>query len=266
MNIPLGTISYPVLKIFGGNKDIITTDEPIVEEAPITIFLNGKELITMLASVGEEQFLATGFLASEGIIEKVDDIKAIDVDNLSGIIKVDTHAGESAAEKLFLKRYLTACCGKGRSAFNFANDVLTVKKITSSLILTPQDIMEYSQMLEDQSKLFQATGAVHGGALAEDGQFIFLSFDIGRHNVFDKIYGQCLIKGISTDNKIMVFTGRVSSEIILKISKMNIPIIIARSAPTSLALDMAEELGITVIGFARGERLNIYTHAQRVII
>ncbi len=258
-----GTTSYQVVKYLG--ETVKKTAEPVVEEMPLTIYLNGKELVTMLAAYGEEEFLVTGFLATEGIIQGIKDIETLEVDVQQGIVHVTTTAGETVAEKMFLKRYLTACCGKGRSAFYFANDVLTAKTINSGITLTAQQAMAYSEMLEAASETFRLTGGVHGGALAAGGKLICWSQDIGRHNVFDKLYGRCLREGISTHDKVLVFSGRVSSEIILKVSKMNIPVIIARSAPTSLALDMAEELGVTVIGFAREDRLNVYTHAERII-
>ena len=261
-----GTIPYPVIKIDGKNNEIITVEDPVIEEITLALFLNGQELITMSASVGEEEFLAAGFLAAEGIINEAGEIKSIEADRVNGIIRVETHKEETIPEKLFLKRCLTACRGKGRNEYSFTGDDFTIKKTKGSVFLTPRDIMVYSQMLEDNSRLFHATGGVHGGALAENGRFILLSFDIGRHNVFDKIYGRCLLEGIPTQNRIMVFTGRVSTEILIKLSKMNIPVIIACSAPTSLALGMAEALDITVVGFARGERMNIYTHPHRVIL
>ena len=257
-----GTSNYQIVKIDG--QDIIRTSEAVVEEMPLTIYLNGKELVTMLAAAGEEKYLVIGFLATEGIIQTIQDIKTIDIDVLQGIIHVATVSGETAAEKMFLKRYLTACCGKGRSAFYFANDVLTAKKVDNDFILTPAEAMHYSELLEAISETFRLTGGVHGGALAAEGKLVCWSQDIGRHNVFDKLYGRCLAEGISTRDKVLVFSGRVSSEILLKVSKMNISVIIARSAPTSLAIDMAEELGVTVIGFARGQRLNIYSHQERI--
>ena len=259
-----GTISYPVIKIDGKSHEIIKVEDPVIEEIALTLFLNGHELITMSASVGEEKFLAAGFLAAEGIIKEAGEIKSIETDSINGIIRVETYTKEIIPEKLFLKRCMTACRGKRRSEFSFTDAGLTIKKTTGSVLLSPQDIMTYSQMLDDNSRLFKTTGGVHGGALAENGRFVLLCFDISRHNVFDKIYGRCLLEGIPTQNKTMVFTGRVSTEILIKLSKMNIPVIIACSAPTSLALDIAEALDITVIGFARGERLNIYTHPHRV--
>lgn len=259
-----GTVQYQVIKVRG--QELLTAEEPVVEEIPLTIYLNGKELVTMLAAAGEEEYLVTGFLATEGIIHDVKDIETLTVDTQQGVIHATTVSGETAAEKMFLKRYLTACCGKGRSAFYFANDVLTAKIVNTEIKLTPQEAMAYSEMLEAASETFRLTGGVHGGALAAAGKLVCWSQDIGRHNVFDKLYGRCLKEGISTHDKVLVFSGRVSSEIILKVSKMNISVIIARSAPTSLALDMAEELGVTVIGFARNERLNVYTHPERIVV
>jgi len=265
MNSLPGTISYPVIKIDGKNNRIIRVDDPVIEEITLALFLNGQELVIMSASAGEEEFLAVGFLAAEGIIKEAGEIKSIEADRINGIIRVETYKIETLPEKLFLKRRLSACRGKGRNEFSFTGDDSSIKKTTGSVFLSPREIMAYSQMLEDNSGLFHTTGGVHGGALAENGRFILHSFDVGRHNVFDKIYGRCLLEGIPAHNKTMVFTGRVSTEIIIKLSKMNIPVIIACSAPTSLALDMAEALDITVVGFARGERMNIYTHPHRVL-
>ncbi len=262
MGMAEGTARYTVIKVRA--NDIIKTEEQVIEEIPFTIYLNGKELVTMLASSGDEKYLIIGFLATEGIITNVNDISKLDVDVRQGIINVETVTGETAAEKMFLKRYLTACCGKGRSTFYFANDLLTAKIVTTNVVLTPEEVNKYSEMLEAKSETFRLTGGVHGGALAANGSFVCWSQDVGRHNVFDKIYGRCLVEGITTSDKIIMFSGRISSEILLKVSKMNIPVIISRAAPTSLAIDMAEELGITIIGFARGERLNIYTHPERI--
>lgn len=264
MNACKGTTNFQVVKING--QSIENVDEPVIDEIPLTIYLNGKELVTMLAAAGEEKYLVIGFLATEGIIQNVNDIKTLDIDVMQGVIYVTTVSGEIPAEKMFLKRYLTACCGKGRSAFYFVNDVLTVNNVSTELTITVKEVMQYSELLEAVSETFRLTGGVHGGALAKDGKLVCWSQDIGRHNVFDKLYGRCLTERISTHDKILVFSGRVSSEILLKVSKMNISVIIARSAPTSLAVDMAEELGVTVIGFARGQRCNIYSHKERVLM
>jgi len=118
--------------------------------------------------------------------------------------------------------------------------------------------------MQRESELYRATGGVHSAALCDNRALLIFSEDIGRHNAIDKIFGKCLIEGIQTDNRVIITSGRISSEILLKIAKRNIPIIVSRSAPTSLAVKLANKLGITLIGFARGKRINIYTNDWRV--
>src|SRR5690625_2672954 len=119
--------------------------------------------------------------------------------------------------------------------------------------------------LMDSSPEFQRTGGVHNAALATPGELLFTRTDIGRHNALDKIFGAMLQEKIPAKGKLVVFSGRVSSEVLLKISKMGIGLIISKSAVTDLAVKLAEDLGITVIGFARKNRMNIYTHPERVV-
>jgi FdhD protein len=106
---------------------------------------------------------------------------------------------------------------------------------------------------------------VHSAALADSEKIIFFYEDIGRHNAIDKIIGECLLGSVSTDDKIIVTSGRLSSEVLLKAAKLKIQLLISRSAPTSLSVEIAETLNITLVGFVRGQRMNIYSHAWRVI-
>lgn len=257
-----GTINFPVIKICNGT--ITATEEPVVEETPLTLFLNGNELVTVLCSPGGETEMIAGFLTAEGIIAGPQDIETCTHDSDRNMAWVEARTLSAAAEKQYLKRCLSACCGKGRIGFYYAGDARIAQFNSTAMRLTPDEVLSYQAELEKASATFQATGGVHSGALAADGVIVCFRQDIGRHNVFDKLYGYCLLNGISTEDKILVFSGRISSEIVLKVAKMRISILIARSAPTSLALGMADELGITVIGFARNDRMNVYTHPQRL--
>jgi FdhD protein len=260
------------LSSFSSKKDIVKlvnyresiVEEQIVIEKAITIYLNEEEFVTMVSSPGFEQELLLGFLASEGVISKKDDILKVRWDECEGLVWVETKA-RALGQKLFLKRYLTSCCGKGRSSFYFANDARLSKKIQSNLQISAEDVYKYSSMLEEHSEVFRLTGGVHGGAIAAEGNFEFYAYDIGRHNILDKLYGWALEQEINLSHKALMFSGRISSEILIKTGKMGCPILIGRSAPTDLALNLAEELGITVIGFARENRMNIYTYPERII-
>lgn len=118
--------------------------------------------------------------------------------------------------------------------------------------------------LEKSASVFQETGGVHNAALCTQTGIVLARMDIGRHNALDKIYGHCLKNNISVRDKVIAFSGRISSEILLKVAKIGCEIILSKSAPTELALELAEELGITTVGFIRGGSFNLYTHPERI--
>jgi FdhD protein len=120
------------------------------------------------------------------------------------------------------------------------------------------------RLLHDSSDDFQATGGVHNAALCEPDRLLAVRADIGRHNALDKLFGHSLRSGISPHGKIIAFSGRLSSEVVLKTAKIGAAVLLSKSAPTDLALDLAHDLGITAVGFIRGDRMNVYTHPERI--
>lgn len=258
-----GTVGFPVARVKGGR--VFTVEDPVIQERPYTIFLNDQELVTLVCSPVFIQELAVGFLCSEGVLSRREDLRGITVNESDGLVWVETKEGAvPAAAQTFLRRFVTTCCGRGRAAFYFLNDARGMNRLESRLCLTPEQVFALSRRLEESSALFAATGGAHSAALCTSTEMILLFEDVGRHNAVDKIFGRCFLEGIDTADKVMVFSGRVSSEILIKVARMKIPVIIARGAPTDLALEMAEELGVTVVGFAREERFNVYTHRQRI--
>lgn len=245
-----------------GDKIIRTVDE-IVQEVPVTLFLNGKEFVTMVCSPEGLEELAVGFLCSEGLLQTPNDLKELTVDYENGIIYVEAAEGDSEAK--FLKRNITSCCGRGRPVFYFVNDAKSMNKVTAQLLVTPGQVWDLSDRLEEMSVLFKQTGGVHNAALCAPTEVILFYEDVGRHNAVDKIFGRAFLNRIPLEDKILVFSGRVSSEIVIKVGKMGLPVIISRSAPTNLGIEMAEKLGITVVGFAKGERMNVYTYPERIL-
>ncbi|TWD96525.1 formate dehydrogenase accessory protein FdhD [Neobacillus bataviensis] len=163
-----------------------------------------------------------------------------------------------------LKRFIGSCCGKGRQ-FYFYNDVKTAKTILTKLTITPYQCHVLMKQLQESSAHFQKTGGAHNAALCTTDGIVITRTDIGRHNALDKLFGYCLIHGIPLKDKIIAFSGRISSEVLLKAAKIGVAIILSKSAPTNLALDLAEDLGITAIGFIRGGGFNVYTHQERIL-
>lgn len=244
------------------NNDIYQEQDHIVQEVPVTLFLNDQEFVTLVCSPQYLKELAVGFLCSEGILQQASDLHDIAINEEEGIIHVKATQGE--AEHRFMKRYITSCCGRGRSIFYFVNDAKSMSLVQSQISIAPKQIWHLTSQLEERSTLFKETGGVHNAALCTTDDVVVFFEDIGRHNAADKIFGHCFLNEVDMTDKIMVFSGRISSEILIKVAKMGIPILVSRSAPTALAVEMATELGITVVGFARGNRMNIYCHPERI--
>lgn len=257
-------IDTEIIKIRNNEKQAVR--EQVVVERALTVCLNNREFVTMVCSPEQEQALVIGFLCSEGIIDGLDELKKISFDSRQGLIRVETKKECIPGESLFFKSYITSGCRQGRTSF-YDNKVIGMPpKRDTSLLVTSGDIGYYVNRLEEESRLFRRTGGVHGGALVAEGKLEAFALDVGRHNVLDKLYGQALMSGLDLAEKIIVFSGRLSSEILIKAGKMGCPILIGVSAPTNLGLKLAEKLGITAIGFARENRMNVYTHPERIIV
>ncbi len=260
------------------NRDVVTSkqitvfkddhrtpmDDVVVLEIPLTIYLNGEELITLLCTPQKLDRLTLGFLRSEGLLQSCDQVKTLRVDEERGLVEVELAGGKGLAEKLYGKRTITSGCGKG-TMFYSALDTLRSNPVNSEVKFDRRQIWSLMRLMHKHSALYRATGGVHGAALVDHQRVLFFFEDIGRHNAVDKIVGECLIGGISLEDKALITTGRLSSEILLKSAKLSLPVLISRSAPTSLTVELAEQLNITVIGFARGLRMCVYTHPWRVL-
>jgi FdhD protein len=246
------------------NRQRSREKDQVITETPLTIFFNDREFVTLLCSPGKPDFLAVGFLRSEGLINTAEDLDDVSVDYQKGIVFVRTKTRTDLIEKLYGKRTITSGCGKGTLFFHVL-DSLQSKRIESTLQISAEFLLKLMTSLQENSVLFKTTGGVHSAALANREEILFYSEDIGRHNAVDKIVGECIIKNIPLDDKILLSSGRLSSEIVIKGAKLRLPFIVSRSAPTSLSVELAEQTGITLVGFARGRRLNIYSHDYRIV-
>ncbi|MEH7442205.1 formate dehydrogenase accessory sulfurtransferase FdhD [Bacillus sp. JJ1122] len=239
--------------------------DSIVTEYTVTVKVNGQEFVTMVCTPDYIEEMVIGYLASEGIIRKFTDIDDIWIQEKEGFVHVKTNRENPYYKNLQGKRYLTSCCGASRSSFVFANDALTAKKLHGvKTEIEVKDCFRLMEEMQDAADLFQNTGGVHNASLCNLFGPVVSRVDIGRHNALDKIYGHCLKNDIPIHDKVIVFSGRISSEILLKVAKIGCPIVLSKSAPTELALKLADSLGITTIGFIRNRSLNVYTHPERI--
>lgn len=238
-------------------------EDIVVREFPFTIILNNEELVTMLCSPANLDHLAAGFLFSEGLLENKDEIKNVLVDETRGIVRVNTKDDKDFNNEFLFKRMITSGCGRGAS-FYHVTDAENREQIKSDTKISTGHVLMLMKEFQQKSEVFRETGGVHSAALCDTNNILVFMEDIGRHNAIDKIFGKCMMEDIPTEGRIVVTSGRVSSEILLKVSRRNIPIIISKSAPTNLGVRLANELGMTLLGFARGKRVNAYTNDWRI--
>jgi len=239
-------------------------EDVVAREFPLTVILNNQELVTLLCSPTDLRYLAIGFLSSEGLIGDKDEIKQIMVDDRRGVVRVETKEDNALANELVFKRFITSGCGRGASFYSAA-DVQNQMKVESRTQISTHNVLSLVHDFQHRSEVFRATGGVHSAALSDTENILLFNEDIGRHNAIDKIFGECLLKDIPTNERIVITSGRISSEILLKVAKRNIPILISKSAPTDLGVKLANDLGITLLGFVRGKRLNAYTNDWRIV-
>ncbi|MFC2059736.1 formate dehydrogenase accessory sulfurtransferase FdhD [Chloroflexota bacterium] len=251
----------PILRLTEESSQRI--EDVVAREFPLTIILNNQELVTLLCTPADLKYLAVGFLFSEGLLISKDEISKILVDEVRGIVRVETAEDKASANELVFKRFITSGCGRGASFYSAA-DVQNQMKVESRTEISTRAALSLVKEFQHRSEIYRTTGGVHSAALCDTKNILVFSEDIGRHNAIDKIFGECVLKDTPTNERIVVTSGRISSEILLKVAKRDIPIIISKSAPTNLGVKLANDLGITLIGFARGRRLNVYANDWRI--
>ncbi|SDO01584.1 FdhD protein [Paenibacillus sp. yr247] len=243
--------------------EVLPQEDTIATEAPLTIKIDGEEFATLVYTPTDTIDLVTGFLASEGLIRFVDQMESLTVEEERGFVHVKLRHLHQLSQKMVSKRFIGSCCGKSRQ-FYFHNDARTAKTVRTTLQLSIQQCFHLMNQLQEQSEDFRATGGLHNAALCTANELLLSRADIGRHNALDKIYGHLLRQQIPVRDKVIAFSGRVSSEVALKAAKIGVGILLSKSAPTDLTLRLAHDLGITVVGFIRRDQLTVYTHPERI--
>ncbi|MCP8615636.1 formate dehydrogenase accessory sulfurtransferase FdhD [Salirhabdus salicampi] len=244
------------------NRNFHNVEDEIVTEFPITIHINGEEFATMVCTPTHLEELIIGFLASEGVIFFKDEITDLNIDVSAGFAYVTLKSNVNINQQ-HSKRFIGSCCGKSRQ-FYLQSDVRTAKTSMAKTTLEAEQCINLMNMMQENSVVFKNTGGVHNAALCNPSEIIVDRTDIGRHNALDKLYGHSILNKIPVRDKIIVFSGRISSEVLLKASKIGVGIVLSKSAPTDLAIQLADELNITTVGFIRGQSFNIYSHPERI--
>ncbi len=234
-----------------------TIDAEIIEEALITIYVNGRELATIMCTPRDQVALALGFLKNEGRLERMEDVALTHLSRDGCCIDVWLRHPIEPPKRVIV----TSGCGGG---VTFDDPSVALPPLTEDLRLTPERVAELLNQLHLPGSLHARTRGVHAAGLSDGERILAVVEDVGRHNTIDKLLGQCLLQGIETRNRALLATGRVSSEMLRKGALMGCPIIASRNSPTSLSVAMAEAWNITLVGYVRRDSLRAYAHPERL--
>ena len=243
--------------------DIEEVTDQVASEIGFTLNVNGKQVVTLLCTPSELDAMAIGFLLSEGILKDRESLLDIKVDDKKFTVSVTLANLPDDIDATFHKKTITSGCGRGIT-FTDAASLKNFPPNRTVLRISAESIKAMLKEFRVISNLFTKTGGVHSAALVDKKNIILFSEDIGRHNAVDKLLGKAFLAGIPVEDKILLSSGRISGEIMTKMIRNRIPILISRTAPTCMSITYAEDHGVTLIGFARGTRMNVYTHPQRV--
>jgi len=235
----------------------------VVVERPLTLFLNGQEIVTMMTVGDYPEYLAVGYLANQNMLLPDDEIVEVEHDGDLEVVVVRTSRQTDYESKL-RKKTLTSGCAQG-TVFGDLMETFEGVKLNSDAVLKTSWLYALMKEINTTPSLYLAAGAIHGCVLCERDRPLLYMEDVGRHNAVDKIAGYIRMHGVSTADKIFYTTGRLTSEMVIKTVHMGIPILVSRSGFTAWGVDLARQAGLTLIGRARGHRFLALAGDERIV-
>ena len=242
----------------------------VAEERPLYIFLNQTHYVTILCSPSQLKELAIGHLLSEGVLKSIDDIREIRLEK-DGKCRVRLRPGVDAQKRIsvsqpFARLIVSACGSPDYWPLSKLIDRLDLSKVPLGLTVEARVVLESVKQLNRLAETFRKTGGVHVAALySAKGDLKALAEDVGRHNAVDKVVGMSVLKKLNFEHCFLASSGRLTGDIVLKSVRIRIPIVASMTAATDSGVEAAYRTGLTLIGFARGKRMNIFTHPERIV-
>ena len=238
--------------------DVRRVEGGVIDEQLLSIYVNGESLATMMCSPVQLEALTVGFLFNEGMIDSADDIGLLQLNMPRSVADVILTRDDI---KLPRRMILTTGCGGGMTGQELSREF---PGLESDYTTTPPVIQRLMRQLQGAAQLYNAVRGVHTAVLGDADGLLVSAEDVGRHNAVDKVAGQALLDRIETIDRILLTSGRISSEMLGKARRMGIPIVASRTAPTSITVELADAWSICVIGYVRAGGMRVYTHGWRV--
>tara|TARA_B100001057_G_scaffold500888_1_gene618554 strand:- start:468 stop:1268 length:801 start_codon:yes stop_codon:yes gene_type:complete len=248
-------------RIKGFDQDLNVTEIDVIEEKPLTLYLNSQEIVTMMTINDYPEYLAVGYLLNQNMLLKSDKILSIDYEHDISTVVVRTKRITNFEKKL-KKKTLTSGCAQGTVFGDMMENFENIKLDLSKKIKI-EWIYQLSKKINLTPSLYLKAGAIHGCVLCKDDNPLIYMEDVGRHNAIDKIAGYMFINKIDANDKIFYTTGRLTSEMVLKSVQMQIPIVISRSGFTAWGVELANKANLTLVGRARGKKFIVLSGKSR---
>src|SRR5438552_4054569 len=250
-------------RVWGIDEEGQRIETAVVTERPLTLFLNGREIVTMMTIGDHPDYLAVGYLLNQNMLGPGDKIVAVDYDEEIDTVVVRTDRETDFEDKL-KKKTLTSGCAQG-TVFGDLMERFEEVRLDPAAVLRTSWLYTLTRKINTAPSLYLAAGAIHGCVLCEEDRPLLYMEDVGRHNAVDKIAGYMHLKRISAAGKIFYTTGRLTSEMVIKTVQMGIPILISRSGFTAWGVELARQAGLTLIGRARGRRFVALAGHDRIV-
>src|ERR1700732_2145746 len=250
-------------RVDGIDQDGRQIETAVVTERPLTLFLNGREIVTMMTIGDHPDYLGVGYLLNQNMLRPDDRIVAVDYDDEIETVVVRTERETDFEDKL-KKKTLTSGCAQG-TVFGDLMERFDEVRLDPTAILRPSCLYALTRKINTAPSLYLAAGAIHGCVLCEEDRPLLYMEDVGRHNAIDKIAGYMGLNHISPAGEIFYTTGRLTSEMVIKTVQMGIPILISRSGFTAWGVDLARQAGLTLIGRAKGKRFVALAGSERIV-
>lgn len=253
---------YPTHAVSAMDEYAQYREVDIAGERPLTLYLDKREIVTLMTLGGYPEALAIGYLRNQDFIQDIRQIKAVQVDWDIEAVAVTSHGGQAGESSRLDKRTVTTGCGQG-TLFGEIMEKLEEVKLPR---LTFQQSLIYALLnnITAHNEVYKKAGAVHGCALCQGTEILYFVEDVGRHNAVDAIAGQMWLDGIAGGDKIFYTTGRLTSEMVIKVAQMGIPLLLSRSGITRMGLEMGQRVGVTMIGRAKGKHFLIFNGSEQL--
>jgi len=250
-------------RVAGIDQEGKSIETAVVTERPLTLFLNGREIVTMMTIGDHPDYLAVGYLLNQNMLGPEDRIIGVDYDEEIETVVVRTDRETDFEDKL-KKKTLTSGCAQG-TVFGDLMEKFEEVRLDPEAVLRTSWLYALTRKINTAPSLYLAAGAIHGCVLCEEDRPLLYMEDVGRHNAVDKIAGYIHLNGISPKGKIFYTTGRLTSEMVIKTVQMGIPILISRSGFTAWGVELARQAGLTLIGRAKGKRFVALAGEERIV-